>query len=639
MAGVLSALPAGAWAQATENATTEAEDAFGYTVGDESVGIYDQSSVRGFDLEAAGNYRINGYYFVKSSGVSRLFVESTAVRIGYNTFGLAFPGPSGVVDYRLRDPKPGEHSLLTAGIDDDTRPYLELNLRHGDPDDRWSASFGVGGVVPAAGTDGATASSLIIAGTVRASLGKEGSAQVFAGEYAYRNQSGTRFGITEGQLPPRVERRRYLGQSWAEERGELRIAGVIVEQPIVPQIALAWIGTFSQSDPTRSYSQFFTEFDDDGEARSTIVASPQQRSTAWSGEARATWTGRSGQLAHRVILSGRLRRSRALFGGDSVIELGRVTPEGGVPRLPDPAFLAEAEADRTTAVDQWGAGLAYLGALGTHARVNLGLLKTDYRKTFEAPGGRSSNRSAPLLYNAGLMIRPAASLDVYASYSRGLEEAGTAPASAANRNAVLDAVLVTQAEIGVRHVLAPGLSAILAGFETTKPYAAIDPATNVFGLNGSVRHRGIEASLSGTIAQGLSMVAGGVFLDAEVIDEADGPGGNSARPVGVPQWRLVASANYAIASVPGLELDIGGRYTGALAATAGTIAGAEQTLLPAAFLLDAGVRYAMHLGEKTLTFRAQMLNLTNDYAWQTDGSSTLGYSPARRVRLAATLGF
>jgi hypothetical protein len=41
-----------AWAQADANATKAAGDAFGFRSGDDSVGIYDETSVRGFNLEA-----------------------------------------------------------------------------------------------------------------------------------------------------------------------------------------------------------------------------------------------------------------------------------------------------------------------------------------------------------------------------------------------------------------------------------------------------------------------------------------------------------------------------------------------------------------------------------------------------------
>ena len=44
-----------AQSRADDNAVTQAEDAFGYSVGRESLGIYDDDNARGFSPSAAGN--------------------------------------------------------------------------------------------------------------------------------------------------------------------------------------------------------------------------------------------------------------------------------------------------------------------------------------------------------------------------------------------------------------------------------------------------------------------------------------------------------------------------------------------------------------------------------------------------------
>ena len=53
-----------AMAQRTdENAVKSAEDAFGVTVGHESLGIYSADNIRGFSPGVAGNFRMEGMYF------------------------------------------------------------------------------------------------------------------------------------------------------------------------------------------------------------------------------------------------------------------------------------------------------------------------------------------------------------------------------------------------------------------------------------------------------------------------------------------------------------------------------------------------------------------------------------------------
>lgn len=625
-----------AWSQATSNATVVADDAFGYTVGDDTVGIYDQSSVRGFDLESAGNYRIDGNYFVKSSGVSNFFVASTAVRIGYNTFQLNLPGPSGVVDYRLRDPARGDPSLLTVGFDEYVQPYLDFNYKHRSADECFSTSLGVGLVLKSRDAQGGEGGSWLVAGTARASIGEAGKVRLFFGEYDYRRQGQFRIGLAGEPPLPRIARGRYLGQDWARELGQRRIAGVLADSAFGAGWSIGGIAVFSQEDPTRSFSQFFTDLSADGTVRSTLIASPQQRATAWSGEARVSWEGRSGTISHKVTALARGRRSRTLFGGDAVIDLGRVS-YGEQPSRSPPPDLSAVRADLRDAVDQWGTGIAYQASWRDRVRVNVGVLRSDYTKTFEAAAGRTSNRSVPILYNAGVLARVTEGLETYASYSRGLEEAGTAPASAANRNAVLNAIIVTQAELGLRYTLRPGVTAIVAGFETKKPYAGLDRATNAYGLIGTVRHRGIEASLSGPVAPGLSVVVGAVYLDPRLSGAAVDRGIIGAVPVGVPSWRAIGNASYAVAALKGLSLDLGLAYTGKQAAGS-RLAGADrrQTTLPVDFVVDLGARYRFTAAGRPLTVRLQVLNASNSYSWQVNSSETLDYTPPRRFRLAVT---
>src|SRR5689334_20649356 len=103
-AQLLSACPALAQ-RSQENALASAVDGFGSTVGNERVGVYSTTSVRGFSPITAGNRRIEGLYFdLGGNGLTtRLFARST-VRVGLPALAYAFPAPSGIVDYDFRRP-------------------------------------------------------------------------------------------------------------------------------------------------------------------------------------------------------------------------------------------------------------------------------------------------------------------------------------------------------------------------------------------------------------------------------------------------------------------------------------------------------------------------------------------------------
>jgi len=85
-----------------ENAVREADDGFGRSVGNESVGIYASGEVRGFSANDAGNARVEGLYFDRAGGITDVVVRGTTVRLGLTAFGYPFPAPTGIVDTDLR---------------------------------------------------------------------------------------------------------------------------------------------------------------------------------------------------------------------------------------------------------------------------------------------------------------------------------------------------------------------------------------------------------------------------------------------------------------------------------------------------------------------------------------------------------
>src|SRR5215472_14777372 len=89
---------------ASDNPVTAAQDAYGLTLGLESVGLYSPGLVRGFSPQAAGNVRIDGIYFDQQGGLSNRVIDGSTIRVGITEIGYAFPAPTGIVDYNLRRP-------------------------------------------------------------------------------------------------------------------------------------------------------------------------------------------------------------------------------------------------------------------------------------------------------------------------------------------------------------------------------------------------------------------------------------------------------------------------------------------------------------------------------------------------------
>ena len=117
--------------RAAENAVTQAEDAFGTSVGNEQVGLYSSFDVRGFSPTTAGNVRIDGLYFDQVTELDSRVVDSSRIRVGIAAQGYAFPAPTGVVDYSLR--LPGADPHLSALTETNTRGTTRVEFDGATP--------------------------------------------------------------------------------------------------------------------------------------------------------------------------------------------------------------------------------------------------------------------------------------------------------------------------------------------------------------------------------------------------------------------------------------------------------------------------------------------------------------------------
>jgi iron complex outermembrane receptor protein len=142
---LLAGIATPALAQRTDdNAVKQAEDAFGKSVGDEQIGIYNAGLVRGFSPVAAGNLRIEGLYFDQQSNPTQRLIGGTTIHVGISAQGYPFPAPTGIADYELR--RPGAEPM--ASIDVSVGPWkskgAEFDAQLPIDGDRLGIAFGAG---------------------------------------------------------------------------------------------------------------------------------------------------------------------------------------------------------------------------------------------------------------------------------------------------------------------------------------------------------------------------------------------------------------------------------------------------------------------------------------------------------------
>jgi iron complex outermembrane recepter protein len=495
---------------ASDDPVASASDAFGLTLGLESIGLYNSTFVRGFSPQTAGNARIEGLYFDQQGPLSNRVVEGSTIRIGVSEIGYAFPAPTGIVDYDLRhagDGTPNATIVASAGpFDargisvDGSLPVIsgELRLPIG-------ASYEISTQTQFGSPNPGYTSTIVNLGatprwkpcdqlTVRAIV-----------DWAQTTKAKTLpLVLTAGDFLPPDTPRGYFGQNWAEGRSLSENFGAIVAARLSPDWNLA-AGIFrSIADNPVSYTDLYLNTQPNGSAEHFIVGNPDQMTASNSGEARLTGHFGSGSLRQEVAFLARGRDTRALYGGSDVIDLGPALIDQGV-QVAEPAFTyAGRTHDRT---DLWSTGVAYRAQWQGRGDLAFGLQQESYEKEVtspDLPAARLTDHPLRAYGTAALGLTDR--LTGYAGYTQGLEDSGVASSSADNRGAILPDARTWQTDAGVRYLLTPKVKLIAGIFEIEKPYFNLDTG-NVDRELGRQRATGLELSVSGEAIRNLNLTA------------------------------------------------------------------------------------------------------------------------------------
>jgi iron complex outermembrane receptor protein len=624
-AAAIAMAPSAAFAQSRsdENAITQAEDAFGFSVGRESLGIYNAGNARGFSPVAAGNLRIDGLYFDQAWGLSSTIVDSTSIKVGLSAQGYPFAAPSGIVDQTLRHPGSKAGASLVANWDSWGTYGLEVD---GTAPISRTLSVGYGlNATHLSFPDGTNnfnhTESLVVRWRPTPAIE---IMRFWTLNNDYNDEAGT-FYVPAGAFLPKLPRPDHNeGADWAKFRYTGLDTGLLASA----RLAENWVvrlGAFrSVWDVKHGYTNLILDEQPDGTGERVLFADPPNKQQSNSGEIRLTHSIPDGPRLHVLHLSIRRRDAKREFGGSDFLDFGpgRIGEDVTAPK-PDAFHFSEESHDR---VQQTTVGVAYDGRWKNVGEISFGISKARFRKDTLIPGDPDAiTRSTPLLYNATAAGNLTKSITVYAGYARGLEESGTAPANAANRNEPLPAVLTQQKDAGIRFNLTKSLKAVAGVFDLSRPYFGFD-AANVFRQVGTVESRGAEFSLSGSVTPRLDVVAGGMFLDPRVT-ASEVVGNIGSKPVGLPTHLLIANANWKAPFAKGLELDMAVVHRGRTPATTDNL-----VFLAERARVDLGTHYRFKIADRSATFRLQVVNVFDNAGWGLAGSGVYSSNPARYVQ-------
>lgn len=623
-------LPGEALAQrVNDNAVAGAEDAFGVSIGNERVGLYSSTEVRGFSPITAGNIRLEGLYIDRPAAFTDRLVAGNVVRVGLAAQNYLFPAPTGVVDYRVRPT--GDRPLLSVmgGYGPMGGGRLELD---GQAPLAPRLGLVAGAAVfrdeYASGSDADLASYAV---ALRWRPRENSLVLPFWSRVDTWDREATPIYLAApGVVPPKVARRRDMGPGWADYRNVATNYGVLGRTVLPGEVRLA-AGVFrSDNDIRENHAHVLSDVRADGSARRRITRDPAQGLASTSGEIRLSRAFAEGPRIHDVHLSIRARERTGRYGGGASVDYG-VATLSGVLDAAEPVFaLGPLTRER---VEQRTFGVAYDGRWRDRGSVSLGLQRTDYRKVVERPGAALAVTDDPAwLYNAAVSWILTPRLALYASATRGLEESGLAPDSAANRTQALPAILTDQWDLGLRWLLPRDIRLVAGAFEVKKPYFAPDEA-NVFREQGAVRHRGLEISATGSPIDGLSLVAGAVLMKPRVSGSPVAEGRLGDRPVGQAARTLTLSGTWNL-PLDGLALTFAANHHGSRPADQ-----LNLTRTRAATLVDLGFRYRFDIGETPALLRLQVTNVANTFDWKIVSSGAFEVNAPRTATLFLTMDF
>ena len=373
---------ADAQSRSDDNAVTQAEDAFGFSVGRESLGIYNSQYARGFSPTAAGNVRINGLYFDPVFGLPGTLVNSVGIKVGLSAQGYPFAAPSGIVDQNLRLPSAKNGASIITNFDSYGSLEVELDGTL-VASDKLGFAYGLDGghVEYPDGTSNWHHGQSLLA-RWRPAPGIE-IIPFWSLYNDYDDEAGT-FYVPAGRFLPKFPKmRHYEGPEWADFRFVDTNSGLLASAALGSNWLLRLGAFHSVNDRKTGFTNLLLDEQPDGTGERVMFADPPSKSRSNSGEVRLTHSIAEGPRLHVIHASIRARDARREFGGDTFIDFGpgRIGEKVDAPE-PQSFDFGELSHDH---LKQATVGIAYDGRWKNVGEISFGISQARFRKVTVVP--------------------------------------------------------------------------------------------------------------------------------------------------------------------------------------------------------------------------------------------------------------
>lgn len=619
------------------------------------VGYYENFIVRGFSLNAANSYRINGRTIAGEQNVALENKQQVELLKGLSGLRSGVAAPGGVINYQTKRAadvrsvtvstnEHGERYLATdvGGWFGGERQFgLRVNLAHEDIRSYVEHADGQRDFASMAFDWNISDRALL-------QLDLEYQTKEQRSVPGYQLLGGT-------TLPHDASPRKLLGrQAWSNPVG---IDSLNLNGRFEYRFNDAWKGSLSASRSRvviDDYSAFAwgcygsancageavpNHFSPEGGYDIYDFRSPDD--TRRNDEVEAAMSGafQTGWLAHELTFgTSALRRtvdSRATFnefvGSGNINEAPEAVAPSDLPLPPTERRLDSRQyglfvTDRITFNDQWQTVLG-----GRQVRLD--------EKAYNEDGSdaRHTQRSI-FLPQVALIYKPVEDLSLYTSYSKGLAPGGTAAWFTNNASEILAPTVSRQIEAGLKYDWRR-MSFTAALFQARQAYQYSRPEDDgsfTYVQQGQQKNTGLELGLNGWVTERLQVSASAAAIRSRV--EGSGTAAYEGhQALNVPRLRGSLQADYSL-PFPGLALLGGVQYSSSkYADREGSVKVNDYALF------NAGGRYSTRIGDYDTVLRLTVDNLFDKRYWR-DAGEYLGDDylfpgAPRTARLSATVNF
>lgn len=243
------------------------------------------------------------------------------------------------------------------------------------------------------------------------------------------------------------------------------------------------------------------------------------------------------------------------------------------------------------------------------------------------------------LPNAALIYKPMANLSLYTSYSKGLSLGGEAPWYASNDGEILAPTVSRQIEAGVKYDWRR-ISFAAAVFQTRQAYQYAKPDSAgdfTYVQQGQQKNTGLELSANGWATERLQIATSVAAIRARV-NGSGTPQYEDHQTINVPKLRASVYADYALPWVNGLAVLGGVQYSASKNANrTGNVEVGDYALV------NIGSRYTTKVEGYETVFRLSVDNLFDKRYWRDAGEymgdDYLFQGAPLTARLSASVNF